>query len=74
MNEFLDGSHEGRIARFLVGASLLANANCQPASPQTDTPLSRAGSLPQVLRLECYGSRTARRASPRMSTPLSTNF
>ncbi|RRW57995.1 hypothetical protein EGJ55_06125 [Pseudomonas moraviensis] len=30
-----------------VGASLLAKASCQSASLKTDTPLSRAGSLPQ---------------------------
>ncbi|MBD0706495.1 hypothetical protein CF597_26245 [Pseudomonas sp. PSB1] len=32
-----------------VGASLLAMTPAHPASPQTDPPLSRAGSLPQVL-------------------------
>ena len=32
-----------------VGASLLAKALAQPALVQADTPLSRAGSLPQDL-------------------------
>ncbi len=35
--------------KSIVGASLLAMASAQPASLQTDTPLSRASSLPQRL-------------------------
>ncbi|MCG6575290.1 hypothetical protein EGM97_11315 [Pseudomonas sp. AF32] len=35
-------------AIFPVGASLLAIAECQATYPSSDTPLSRAGSLPQV--------------------------
>ncbi|MBA1376762.1 hypothetical protein FHK92_02830 [Pseudomonas brassicacearum subsp. neoaurantiaca] len=34
-----------------VGASLLAMASAQPASMLTDTPLSRASSLPQGIVL-----------------------
>ncbi|MBA1380240.1 hypothetical protein FHK92_20945 [Pseudomonas brassicacearum subsp. neoaurantiaca] len=33
-----------------VGASLLAKRPVHPTSPQTDTPPSRAGSLPQEKR------------------------
>ncbi|PJK35892.1 hypothetical protein CWC48_12040 [Pseudomonas sp. S10E 269] len=38
------------LALVYVGAGLLAKAVCQPASVSTDTPLSRASPLPQVLR------------------------
>ncbi|TIW63468.1 MAG: metal ABC transporter ATP-binding protein, partial [Mesorhizobium sp.] len=33
-----------------MGASLLAMRPCQPTHAQNDTPLSRAGSLPQGLQ------------------------
>ncbi|HCS45728.1 MAG TPA: hypothetical protein DIW52_23395 [Pseudomonas sp.] len=38
-----------RTTNPLVGASLLAKASSHPAMEVADTPLSRAGSLPQLI-------------------------
>ncbi|TKJ75107.1 hypothetical protein PspCFBP13508_03400 [Pseudomonas sp. CFBP13508] len=40
-------THQRRSPAHIVGASLLAKAVCQSAFSSTDTPHSRAGSLPQ---------------------------
>ncbi|AWY39640.1 hypothetical protein DKY63_06875 [Pseudomonas putida] len=41
--------HPRQQTQSIVGASLLAKTECQSTSVLTDRPLSRAGSLPQVL-------------------------
>ncbi|TWS11729.1 hypothetical protein FJD35_03785 [Pseudomonas mandelii] len=50
-----------------MGASLLAKASCQPLSRLADTPLSRAGSLPQGTFL-AFRARFQAQKSPRCRT------